>query len=117
MTVVDLTEKQQTEFELVTRMVSLTCADKHGARDGLCVECAALLDYVAARIARCPYGEEKPTCRRCHIHCYRPAERQRIKEVMAHAGPRMLMRGDLAALKHLIHDRRPVPELKKKRSG
>jgi len=110
----NLTEKQQKEFDLVRQMVQLTCADQHSTTGDLCEECAALLDYVAARIARCPYGEEKPTCRRCPIHCYRPVERQRIKEVMAHAGPRLLLRGDLAALKHLIHDRQPVPELKKK---
>jgi len=110
----NLTEKQQKEFELVTKMVRLTCSDQHGAHNELCGECAALLDYVARRIARCPYGEEKPTCRHCPIHCYRPVERQRIKEVMAYAGPRLLLRGDLAALKHLLHDRQPVPELKKK---
>ena len=109
----DLTEKQQKEFELVEKMIRLTCADKHGARDGLCDDCAALLNYVQKRITRCPYGEDKPTCRKCPIHCYRPEERQRIKEVMAHAGPRLVMRGDLGALKHLLHDRQPVPELKK----
>jgi len=110
----DLTAKQQQEFALVAKMVQLTCADKHGTREGLCAECAALLEYVATRIARCPYGEDKPTCRRCPIHCYRPAERQRIKEIMAHAGPRLLLHGDLSALKHLLHDTQPVPELKKK---
>lgn len=110
----DLTEKQRKEFALVEKMVRLTCADKHGTHGELCADCAGLLEYVEKRIARCPYGEEKPTCRKCPIHCYRPEERQRIKEVMAHAGPRLLMRGDLGALKHLLHDRKAAPVLKRK---
>lgn len=103
------------ELGLVERMIRITCEGEHGtARGDLCAECAALLDYVNARLQRCPYGAEKPTCRQCPIHCYRPSERERIKAVMKYAGPRMLLRGDLAALKHLLHDRKSAPALPKK---
>ena len=71
----------------------------------MCDACAALLDYAKARLARCPYGEDKPTCRQCQIHCYKPAERERVKEVMRYAGPRLLLRGDVGALAHLLRDR------------
>lgn len=101
----DLTEKQRKELELSERMIRLYCHDRHGSKDALCAECAELLDYVKARVARCPYGEDKPTCRRCPIHCYRPAEREQIKEVMRYAGPRLLMRGDVGAVMHLLHDK------------
>jgi hypothetical protein len=102
------------ELGLVTRMLDMACSVQHGTAAGvLCEECTALRDYVAARLARCPYGAEKPTCRQCPVHCYRPAERARIKEVMRVAGPRLLLRGDLDALRHLVHDKKKVPERKK----
>ncbi len=98
------------ELALVERMIRLACEGEHGTAEGtLCDACAALCDYVRARLERCPYGAEKPTCRQCPIHCYRPTERDRIKAVMRYAGPRLLLRGDLAALKHLLHDRTGAP--------
>lgn len=100
----------RTELGLVGRMIARACAMQHDTRDGaLCDECTALLAYVEARLAHCPYGAEKPTCRKCPVHCYRPAERGRIKAVMRLAGPALVMRGDVDALKHLVHGLRPTP--------
>ena len=110
-----LTAKQRQEMELSARMIGLYCADRHGAKEGLCAQCAALLSYVGARLQCCPYGDEKPTCRRCPIHCYRSTEREQIKEVMRYAGPRLLLHGDFSALRHLLHDRQPAPDLKRKK--
>jgi hypothetical protein len=104
------------ELGLAERMIRIACGGQHDTPPGeLCAACAGLLDYVKARLERCPYGTEKPTCRQCPIHCYRPDERARIKAVMAFAGPRMLLRGDLTALKHLLHDRKGAPPPPKKR--
>jgi hypothetical protein len=101
------------ELRLVERMIGLACEGEHGTAPGtLCADCAGLLDYVQARLQRCPHGRDKPTCRQCPIHCYHPTERDRIKAVMKYAGPRLLLRGDLAALKHLLHDRKGAPPKK-----
>ena len=98
------------EVALVSRMVHCYCEGQHHvARGALCDECSALLSYVEQRLARCPYGTEKPNCKDCPIHCYRPAERQRIKEVMRYAGPRLLGRGDFGAIKHLLHALKKPP--------
>lgn len=45
------------------------------------------------------YG--KNTCRLCPIHCYKPAMKERMREVMRYAGPRMLLYHPAAALRHL----------------
>ena len=37
-----------------------------------CEECRRFLDYAERRLEKCPYGEAKPTCARCPIHCYKP---------------------------------------------
>jgi hypothetical protein len=91
-------------------MVHIYCAGTHGRADGaLCGPCAALLNYADDRLAKCPFGEEKTTCRDCPIHCYRPAERTAMKDVMRFAGPRMLWRYPLLALRHLWIERQGAP--------
>ncbi|AGH73862.1 nitrous oxide-stimulated promoter family protein [Edwardsiella piscicida] len=73
-----------------------------------------LYQYACQRLARCPFGEDKPACKRCPIHCYQPAKREEMKAVMRWAGPRMLWRHPILALRHLLDDRRPVPPLPEK---
>ena len=94
----------------IAAMVRIYCRDFHGLRGGvLCDACAALLDYADLRLSRCPFGPEKTTCRECVIHCYRPAERAAMKDVMRHAGPRMLWRHPCLAIRHLWLDRKGAP--------
>jgi hypothetical protein len=78
-------------------MVELYCRHHHGSR-ALCAECDELLVYADQRLDRCPYGSEKPTCANCPIHCYRPEPRERMREVMGFAGPRMLKRHPILAI-------------------
>ncbi len=96
-------------------MVGMYCRDHHAARQraeaggGLCEECSALLDYARARLARCPYEEDKPTCATCSTHCYKPAMREQVRAVMRYAGPRMLREHPVLAVAHLRDGRRKTP--------
>jgi hypothetical protein len=98
------------ERKTVRAMIEMYCADHHSG-DGLCRECAELADYADRRLDLCPYGPDKPTCTNCPIHCYRPEPRERMREVMRYAGPRMLAKHPYLAVMHLIAERRPVPPL------
>ena len=94
----------------VAAMVRIFCRDVHGRPAGhLCEACAALLEYAEQRLARCPFGSEKTTCRECPIHCYRPAQRSAMKDVMRYAGPRMLCRHPWLTVRHLWLDRKGPP--------
>lgn len=94
----------------VAAMVRIYCAGRHQARRGtLCTSCAHLLDYATARLARCPFGSDKTTCRDCPIHCYRTSEREEMRAVMRYAGPRMLLRHPFAAVRHLWIERKGAP--------
>ena len=94
----------------VSAMVRIYCHDKHATRgSALCDTCAALTAYADVRLAKCPFGEEKTTCRECPIHCYRPPERATMKDVMIYAGPRMLWRHPLLAIRHLLLERKGPP--------
>ena len=84
-------------------MIRLYCEAKHGAKDSLCGECSGLADYAKARLDHCPFGDAKPVCRNCEVHCYKPEMRQRISELMRFAGPRMLTKNPGYALRHLLH--------------
>jgi Nitrous oxide-stimulated promoter len=80
----------------------------------LCAGCDELLDYASYRLFKCPYGEEKPTCRKCPIHCYTRDKREQMYEVMRFAGPRMLLRHPVLAFHHIHDEKRVAPRLEKK---
>ncbi len=87
-------------------MVAMYCGDHHGGGEELCAECGELLAYARRRLGACPFGADKPTCAKCPVHCYAPAARERVREVMRHSGPRMLARHPALGVAHLIDGRR-----------
>jgi hypothetical protein len=94
-----------TEKKTVAAMVRIYCAGHHDAAGVPCATCAALQRYSHARLDACPYGVDKPTCRECPIHCYRPPEREAMREVMRFAGPRMMLRHPWLSVVHLWKER------------
>ncbi len=98
------------ERQTVRIMVGLYCAHHHGT-PALCSDCEELAAYADRRLDLCPYGAEKPSCTNCPIHCYRPEPRERMREVMQFAGPRMLARHPYLAIRHLLDERRAAPLL------
>ncbi|HEX7485526.1 MAG TPA: nitrous oxide-stimulated promoter family protein [Vicinamibacterales bacterium] len=93
------------EKKTVSAMVRLYCADHHHRGDGPCPSCQELLAYAHQRLDRCPYGEAKPACKECPVHCYQPARRESMREVMREAGPKMLLHHPWLAILHLWKDR------------
>jgi hypothetical protein len=87
-------------------MIRLFCRDQHGRQKDLCPDCQELLTYAVKRLERCPFQAQKPACSRCAIHCYVPQMQKNITAVMGYAGPRMLGRHPLLALRHLWDSRR-----------
>lgn len=94
-----------TEKKTVSRMIYIYCAAKHGTSHYLCSECQTLNEYAHKRLSKCRYGEDKPTCQKCPTHCYSPEMKEKVKEVMRFAGPRMLFRSPVLAIKHLLKNR------------
>jgi len=105
------------EKKTVTAMIRVYCRGRHGSTGELCPACGELHSYAMCRLDRCPFGEEKPACAKCPIHCYRPEMRERIREVMRYAGPRMMLRHPVLALRHRLDGRTPAPELRRGRRG
>jgi hypothetical protein len=103
-------KRLERERKTIEAMIALFCCDQHGSKGGLCSECAALAVYARQRLEKCPFQDDKPTCAKCPIHCYKPAARRQIQAVMRYAGPRMLLRRPLLAIGHLLHERKPTPK-------
>ena len=84
-------------------MVQIYCRGQHGSgRRQLCPDCTELLRYGTERLDRCPYASAKGSCIRCTIHCYKPRMRERVREVMRYAGPKMLTVHPILAVGHMI---------------
>ncbi len=99
-----------TERRTIDAMIGLYCHGNHATAETLCEECAALGAYAQERIDHCPFGEDKPTCVQCPIHCYKPDAREQVRQVMRYAGPRMLVHHPLLAVRHKLRERREAPE-------
>jgi predicted amidophosphoribosyltransferase len=97
-------QRLDTERQTIRAMVQIYCRGNHlRVRGGeLCEDCQALLDYAMARLDRCPNVMKKPPCSKCTVHCYKPSRREQIKAVMRYAGPRMLWRHPIMALRHWL---------------
>jgi len=97
------------EFLTMRRMVGIHCSDRHGSSRGqLCDDCSEFLGYVQRRLEKCPYGDDKPTCAKCPIHCYKPAQREMAREIMRYAGPRMPLRHPWLSFLHVLDKLRRV---------
>ncbi|MFW9801540.1 MAG: nitrous oxide-stimulated promoter family protein [Candidatus Thorarchaeota archaeon] len=94
------------EKRTVEKMIRFHCERKHSIEGGnLCEACNDLLDYSMHRLDHCQFGEEKPTCRKCTVHCYKPSMREQIRQVMRFSGPRLAIRMPLDWIRHALDEK------------
>ncbi|MEZ9935866.1 nitrous oxide-stimulated promoter family protein [Vibrio breoganii] len=105
------------EYKTVHAMIEIYCSKHHGVIHGLCEECTELSQYAKTKLDRCVFGQNKPTCNRCPVHCYRPEPKENMRAVMRFSGPRMLLKHPLLAIRHLRHEKKAVPEVPKKNTS
>ena len=100
------------ELKTIEAMLRLYCrGHDHPGRTPLCADCAELFEYATRRLERCVFGDAKPTCTNCTVHCYSAEQRERIRVVMKWAGPHMPLRHPVLSVFHLLDGRRPAPLL------
>ena len=104
-------KRRSREKRTISQMVALYCAGNHPACDRteaafcgepVCPTCKAVDDYSVMRTERCRQMATKTSCDECPYHCYRPDEREHIRAVMRYAGPRMITKHPVAAVRHLL---------------
>ena len=110
-----LTDLLGLEFKTIKAMVKIYCKAFHQTvavnadKSEVCAECSEFLIYANEKLDRCPYGQAKPTCNKCPIHCYKPQQREQARTIMRYAGPRMLIAHPILAIKHLRAEKREIP--------
>jgi len=82
-------------------MITIYCAKKHRSQE-LCKECQELVEYSQERLSNCQFGNDKGSCKKCPIHCYKPEMRKRIRQVMRFSGPRLLLYRPIETIKHIF---------------
>ena len=93
----------QREKKTIAAMIEIYCRHYHNPDDNkLCPECTDLLEYANKRLDKCPFGPDKGPCSKCQVHCYKPELRDRVREVMRFAGPKMITKHPILAMDHLI---------------
>jgi hypothetical protein len=102
------------EQETLDAMIEMFCRYHHFSVHN-CRECGELSAYAQRRLERCIFGDAKPTCANCTVHCYNDEMRGRMRRVMRWAGPRMLLKHPILALRHKLDGRRPAPLLPEKK--
>jgi hypothetical protein len=116
-TIQPLTRKEIKDLKVLLQFTAVFCRVKHDGDKSLmtidepelqnlplhkypvCDACREFLLYAFERRLRCPL-EEKPACKHCPVHCYKPEHRQKVREVMRFSGQYLIKRGRLDLLWH-----------------
>ncbi|CUP78359.1 hypothetical protein BH721_01855 [Clostridium baratii] len=91
------------EKEIVKLMIEIYCSKNHKTNDKkLCSECEELLEYAHKRLSYCKFGNEKSSCSKCPIHCYKKDMKIKIKEVMRFSGWRLIVYKPYEFVRHIF---------------
>ena len=82
-------------------MKSADIAAIAGKEVSLCPECAKLMKHALVKRSACPW-DPKPQCKHCPEHCYAPVYQKMIRDVMRFSGMKLLLRGRVDYLLHLL---------------
>lgn len=89
------------EKKTVRQMIEIYCRGAHKTKE-LCKDCQALLEYSTDRLEHCKFGDDKKSCKKCPVHCYKADMRAAIRQVMRYSGPRMILYHPVAAIRHIF---------------
>lgn len=103
------------ESIIVSAMIKKYCKSNHSQVAANCTQCSDLLNYSNKRLFHCKFGNQKPACKQCKVHCYSPEKRESIRVIMRWAGPRMLYSHPIFALMHFIDNATATKNSKSKK--
>ncbi len=114
-----MTRKEIKDLKILAQFTSVYCLSQHKTtskpltvddpqlqvlplhRYPVCGECHAFLLYAFQRRINCPLAE-RPSCKHCHVHCYRPGHRDKVRKIMRFSGQYLIRRGRLDLLWHYL---------------
>lgn len=94
----------RTEKQTINAMIKLYCKNNHNTQNQLCNVCLQLLEYSFLKIEKCAFLPDKPNCKNCKVHCYKPDLREKIRKVMRYSGPKMFFHHPYLTLLYMINN-------------
>lgn len=112
-----LTRKEIKDLKVLLQFTAVYCRAKHGEgrvvissdepelqklplhKYPVCNDCLNFLLYAFERRLRCPL-EDRPVCKHCPVHCYKPEYREKVREIMRFSGQYLIKRGRFDLLWH-----------------
>ena len=98
-----MSNRIEEEKFIVKLMIQMYCRHKRHDEE-LCRQCSELLDYALLRLDKCRFAANKPTCKKCPVHCYRQDMRELIQTIMQKTGPKMILYHPIIAIKHMVRE-------------
>lgn len=104
-------QRREREMRTISQMIAIYCEANHECADRtetahcgerICPECKVMDDYAILRTLRCRKMDVKTSCEECGNHCYKPDMRESVRAIMRFAGPRMITKHPVAAIRHLL---------------
>ncbi len=99
------------ERKTIRTMVRMYCKKTHYPKSEFCDDCLELFEYTSKRLDYCQFGENKPICEKCPIHCYKPEMREKVRKIMRYAGPRMIYTHPIMGFRHLFKKMKKIEDL------
>jgi hypothetical protein len=95
-------QRLKREEETLMIMIKLYCKNSKHAENIPCNECAELMSYATNRLTSCKFGDNKPVCAKCKIHCYESQMRNNIRLVMKNTGLKMIVHHPILLFNHMV---------------
>lgn len=109
-----LSPRLRREYTTIQAMVEIYCSNHHQpGKKEICDECAELIRYARGKLEKCPFQENKSTCGKCTVHCYKKDMKEKVIAIMRYSGPKMISKHPVMAFQHFLDSRKPAPQLKK----
>ena len=91
------------EKKTIEKMIQMYCKKFHSHENRFCQSCLKLFEYAENRLNFCQFGENKPICNNCPIHCYKTDMREKVLKIMRYVGPRMICSHPIMSFRHLVN--------------
>lgn len=105
--------KIKREIKTFQKMVEIYCKSQHKSKSEICDECNSLEKYAIKKLNKCCFKEDKPACKNCPVHCFKPEYKAKTKEIMRFSGPKMVFKHPILTFWHLQQGKK-VPAKKSK---
>jgi len=97
-----MSKRLDREKETVKKIIQLHCKKTEDGEENICDGYENLIEYALERLDSCPFGDNKPICARCKVHCYKPEMRDKIRIIMRKSGYKMLFYHPVLLFKHIL---------------